>query len=170
MANRRSGRSAPQHQPPTHPPRRPGAKSAMTRPTQLQAAPTAKHAVWREKTGTPPTADTVDLADPLYDVAAAKNLRAYETVIIGVEFVSSSGTPSAVLELLFYSEEGTPVWRRLMSENSAITTGTIVPGQDVELNVYGHSLIFPRIHTITDGAGVTTVRIIARGGKLRRPN
>ena len=139
----------------------------MARPTNLQTSPTAKYAVWRTSAGTPPTADTVDLTDALYDPANAQNCRTYDTVIIGVE--ATGGTPTIEVELLYYSEEGTSVWRRLMSGGSAITTGALAPGQEVEINVYGHMSVFARIVAINNPTSVTSVRVLARGGKQRRP-
>jgi hypothetical protein len=139
----------------------------MTRPAHLQASQTDKYAVWRTKTGTPPAADTNDLTDALYDVTTAQNLRTYDTVIIGVEAIG--GSPTIEVELLYHSDEGTPAWRRLLSGGSQITTGAIAPGQEVEITVYGHMAVFPRIVAINNTASVTSVSIVARGGKQRRP-
>jgi hypothetical protein len=140
----------------------------MTRPAAIQAVPTDKYAVWRTKTGTPPTADASDLTDPVYDVSAAQNLRTFDSVIIGVE--ADGGSPTIEIELIYHSEEGDPAWRRLLSGagGSAITTGALAPGQEVEVNVYGHSKVFPRIVAINNPTSVTAVRILARGGKQRR--
>lgn len=139
----------------------------MTRPSHLQASPTDKYAVWREVEGTPPAADPSDLADPVYDIAAAHNLRTYDSVIIGVE--ATGGSPTIEVELIYHSEEGTPEWRRLLSGGNPITTGALAPGQEVEISVYGHSAAFPRIVAINNTTSVTSIRILARGGKQRRP-
>jgi len=139
----------------------------MTRPSHLQAAPSDKYAVWRTKAGTPPTSDPSDLTDALYDPANAHNLRTYDTVIIGVE--ATGGSPTIEVELLYHSDEGTPAWRRLLSGGNPITTGALAPGQEVEINVYGHPSVFPRIVAINNTTNVTDVSIVARGGKQRRP-
>lgn len=140
----------------------------MTRPAAIQALPTDKYAVWRTKEGTPPAADASDLTDPIYDPDAAQNLRTFDSVIIGVE--ATGGSPTIEVELLYHSEEGTPEWRRLLSGpgGTAITTGALAPGQEVEVNVYGHSKVFPRIVAINNTTSVTSVRVLARGGKQRR--
>lgn len=138
----------------------------MARPTHIQAADPSQYALVREKSGAPPAADTTDLTNAIFDVELAHNWRDFETVFVGCEFPGASGTPSAAVEILYYSEEGAPVWRRVVESGSPVTTPMLEAGQDAEVRC-GASKVFVRIHEVADMTGVTAIRILARGGKRR---
>lgn len=92
-----------------------------------------------------------------------------ETILVGVA-ITAGTNPGMTIEALFRDGNAADGlrWVRRVNGSGAITTPSLVPGQEAELYVDGHDSVYLRCSAVANAASTTAWAIYARPGKRSR--
>ena len=128
-------------------------------------------------------ADSATLSDANILVAEALDCRGFDTIWVGVE-ITGGAAPTCTIEALFRDEGGADGsrWQRIqtgalnsVSPTASPTdqvanqlTSVLTNLQQCEIRVDGWKQVYLRRTAVTNAAGTTTMKILARPGKTRQ--